>query len=90
MGKLKELEKIETAIVDTAIHELIVWNDDVNTFDHVIKTLIEVVKHNSHQAEQCTLLIHYKGKCSVKRGSFDFLKPMAEGIIDRGINATVE
>jgi ATP-dependent Clp protease adaptor protein ClpS len=90
MGQVKEIEKIESKIEETEIHDLIVWNDDVNTFDHVIKTLIDVVKHNSLQAEQCTLLIHYKGKCGVKKGDFDTLKPLAEAIIDRGINATIE
>jgi ATP-dependent Clp protease adaptor protein ClpS len=71
-------------------HNLIVWNDDVNSFDHVINTLIEVCKHTSTQAEQCTMLIHYKGKCAVKKGSFDYLRPMAETIIDRGIQATID
>jgi ATP-dependent Clp protease adaptor protein ClpS len=56
----------------------------------VIDTLITVCKHTTTQAEQCTMLIHYKGKCDVKKGSFDFLRPMAEAIIDRGIQATVE
>jgi ATP-dependent Clp protease adaptor protein ClpS len=69
---------------------LIVWNDEVNTFDHVIDTLIAVCKHNKTQAEQCTWLIHTKGKCDVRKGSFDALRPMAEAIIDRGINATIE
>ncbi len=69
---------------------LIVWNDDVNTFDWVIKALMDICGHEEHQAEQCTLLIHYKGKCTVKTGDFDTLKPMCEAIIDRGINATVE
>jgi ATP-dependent Clp protease adaptor protein ClpS len=71
-------------------HDLIVWNDEVNSFDHVINTLVEVCKHTKTQAEQCTMLIHYKGKCAVKKGSFDYLRPMAEAIIDRGIQATVD
>jgi ATP-dependent Clp protease adaptor protein ClpS len=72
------------------LYHLIVWNDDVNSFDHVINTLIEICHHEPHQAEQCTWLIHYKGKCDVQKGSFDKLKKMAEAIIDRGINATIE
>ena len=70
--------------------QLIVWNDDVNSFDWVIDTLIKVCGHEPEQAEQCTLLIHFKGKCSVKNGGYDTLKSMKESIIDRGINATVE
>jgi ATP-dependent Clp protease adaptor protein ClpS len=77
--------------VDAEINNnLIVWNDEVNTFEHVIDTLIEVCKHTKTQAEQCTMLIHYKGKCDVKKGSFTTLRPMAEAIIDRGIQATIE
>lgn len=69
---------------------LICWNDDVNTFEHVIQSLIEICDHTPEQAEQSTLIIHYNGKCSVRSGEFDKLRPMAEGLIDRGINATIE
>lgn len=69
---------------------LIVWNDDVNTFQWVIETLIEICKHSYEQAEQCAYIIHYKGKYSVKEGSYDELKPMCEAITERGISATVE
>lgn len=69
---------------------LIMWNDDVNTFDWVIKTLIEVCKHEPEQAEQCSLIIHFKGKCIVKNGSYDKLKIMRDAIVDRGIGATIE
>ena len=70
--------------------QLIVWNDDVNTFDWVIETLIQICGHTKEQAEQCTILIHYRGKCSVKKDSFNKLKPLCEAIIDRNINATIE
>lgn len=79
--------------VDVAIEEpyqLIVWNDDVNTFDWVIETLMTVCGHTQEQAEQCALLIHYKGKCDVKRGSYEKLEPMCTAITDRHINATIE
>jgi ATP-dependent Clp protease adaptor protein ClpS len=69
---------------------LIVWNDDVNTFQWVIETLIEICKHSYEQAEQCAYIIHYKGKYSVKEGKYDELKPMCEAITERGISATVE
>lgn len=79
------LEDIET----TDLMDLVVFNDDVNTFDHVIDTLIRVCNHTKEQAEQCTLLIHYKGKCAVKTGSFDYLKPMREAICEAGIDARI-
>ena len=75
--------------VDHPFH-LIVWNDEVNTFEWVIETLMEICKHNYEQAEQCTYIIHYKGKYSVKEGSYEELKPMCDAITERGIGATVE
>lgn len=75
--------------VETDIKKLIVYNDEVNTFDWVIDTLIEVCKHSSEQAEQCTLIIHYKGKCSVKEGEFDELAGMRNEICRRGISAEI-
>lgn len=69
---------------------LLVFNDDFNTFEHVIETLIKVCKHDKIQAEQCTHLIHYKGKCRVKEGSYEYLKPMKDGITDAGINAVID
>ena len=68
---------------------LIVYNDDYNTFDHVIQTLIKVCKHTMEQAEQCTWIIHHKGKCSVKEGSFNQLRPMRHAICDAGIDARI-
>ena len=79
------LEVIET----TDLMDLVVFNDDVNTFDHVINTLIKICKHTQEQAEQCTMLIHYKGKCTVKNGSFEFLKPMRDAICEAGIDARI-
>ena len=69
---------------------LIVWNDEVNTFEWVIETLIEVCGHSTAQAEQCSYFIHYKGKYSVKQGEYDELKTMCDAITERGIGATVE
>ena len=70
-------------------HGLVVFNDDVNTFDHVIETLVKVCKHERVQAEQCTYIIHFKGKCEVKKGSMIKLNPMKDAILDRGINAAI-
>ena len=83
-------EAFEVEVLDSSRYALIVWNDDVNTFEWVIKTLIEVCKHEPEQAEQCAILIHFTGKTDVKRGSFEELITMCEAIIDRGIGATVE
>lgn len=69
---------------------LVVWNDEVNTFDWVIQSLIEVCGHTEEQAEQCALLIHYNGKYAVKKGEYDDLKPMREALQERGISATLE
>jgi len=71
-------------------HHLIVWNDEVNTFEWVIETLIEVCKHTEQQAEQCAYLIHFTGKYAVKQGDYETLKPMQDAIIERGIGATIE
>ena len=71
-------------------YHLIVWNDDVNTFDWVIETLVAVCRHTHEQAEQCAILIHFQGKYAVKEGSYEELEPMCTAITDRGINATVE
>ena len=76
-------------VVEIAVHNLIVFNDDVNTFDFVINTLMEVCEHTPEQAEQCTLLIHYKGKCTVKNGSWEELVPMRNEICRRGLSAEV-
>ncbi len=71
-------------------YNLIVWNDEVNTFEWVIETLIAVCGHTQEQAEQSALLIHFKGKYGVKKGDYDTLKPMCDAITDRGIGATIE
>ena len=85
------LESPEVVVLEetTDVYDLVVFNDDVNTFEHVIKTLIKVCKHTPEQAEQCTLLIHYKGKCAVKTGLFEELRPMREAICEAGIEARI-
>ena len=69
---------------------LIVHNDNSNTFDWVIESFIEVLKHTFNQAEQCAVIIHYKGKCSVKNGSYDELEPYKTALGERGLNVTIE
>jgi ATP-dependent Clp protease adaptor protein ClpS len=77
-----------TAIEDSC--SLIVWNDEVNTFEWVVETLIAVCGHSEEQAEQCSMIIHTKGKYAVKEGSYEILKPQCDAITERGINATIE
>lgn len=71
-------------------NQLIIYNDDVNTFDFVIDSLIKVCKHERIQAEQCTHIIHYNGRCSVKDGDFKKLRPMCDALQDRGLSAVIE
>lgn len=89
MSQTETLEEVLTVeqLVDNK--DLIVFNDDVNTFDHVIDSLIKVCKHEPIQAEQCTWLVHYKGKCQVKTGDFETLEPMCTALLDRGITAEI-
>ena len=70
-------------------NKLVLYNDDFNTFDFVINCLIEICGHTLEQAEQCTILVHYKGKCTVKTGSMDLLKPMHEKLIARGLTSEI-
>ncbi len=71
-------------------HELILYNDDVNTFDHVIACLIRYCEHDELQAEQCSLIVHYNGKCTVKKGGFDDLRPKCEALLDNDLTADIE
>lgn len=86
----------EEALLDEVLYEsgplreIILHNDDVNTFDHVIQSLMEVCGHDPIQAEQCAWIVHYKGKCSVKRGTFDQLEPRCTALQDRGLSADIE
>jgi len=83
----ESIEVLENLLKD---HEIIVYNDDVNTFDFVIDSLIDVCEHEPIQAEQCTMLIHYKGKCAVKTGSYDDLKPRCSKLLKLGLSAEIK
>lgn len=86
------LEDIEIALdelLDANSH-LVVYNDDVNTFDWVIESLVEIVGHDTVQAEQLAMLIHFKGKATVKSGSHEELKPLKDGLCDRELSAVIE
>ena len=82
-------EEFEVEVLDSSRYMLIVWNDDVNTFDHVIETLIRVCSHTSEQAEQCALIVHYNGKCTVKTGSLKELTPQCLQLLEAGLSAEI-
>jgi ATP-dependent Clp protease adaptor protein ClpS len=69
--------------------QIILYNDDVNTFDHVIETLIYACDHTPEQAEQCSIIVHYNGKCAVKTGSYDDLKPRCTILLEAGLTAEI-
>ena len=85
--KIKEKTLTEDAV--SVNHEIIIYNDDVNTFDHVIETLIRVCSHTGEQAEQCALIIHYKGKCTVKTGVMKELVPQCTQLLEAGLSAEI-
>lgn len=87
--EVEVIEDVELQIENLKLYSLVVFNDEVNTFDFVIDTLMEVCEHTPEQAEQCTIIIHYKGKCQVKTGDFEELAPMRNEICRRGISAEV-
>lgn len=83
-------DDVDTLVDTQKPYQLIVWNDEVNSFDWVIETLKEVCGHSHEQAEQCAYIIHFKGKYAVKHGEYDELKPQCDAITERGIGATIE
>lgn len=90
MATIEKTQIKKSVLEEVSInHEIILYNDDVNTFDHVIETLIRVCKHEELQAEQCAILVHYKGNCCVKTGSFDELRPQCTALLDAGLSAEI-
>jgi ATP-dependent Clp protease adaptor protein ClpS len=82
----------ESLLVDQKekdLNEIVLFNDDVNTFDHVIQTLVDVCEHTPEQAEQCSLIVHYNGKCTVKTGEYNDLKPRCTRLLQAGLNAEI-
>lgn len=86
--KTKSITKFKEKIVDES--SIILYNDDYNTFDYVIKCLIKICKHTSEQAEQCAYIVHFKGKCSVKTGLKDRLLPVCKALKNKGLSAKIE
>ena len=87
--KEKVSEKILVDLDSSHENEIILYNDDVNTFDHVIDTLMKVCEHTLEQAKQCSIIVHYKGKCSVKTGSYSDLKPRCTKLLEAGLSAEI-
>ncbi|MFD1293794.1 ATP-dependent Clp protease adaptor ClpS [Lutibacter holmesii] len=87
--KEKIQEEVDVLEQETNLNEIVLFNDDVNTFDFVIDALIEVCDHTLEQAEQCTMLVHYKGKCTVKTGEYKDLEPRCTKLLNRGLSAEI-
>jgi len=85
--KYQEQDDVLTA--ETPKHQIILYNDEVNTFDHVINTLIRACDHSEEQAHQCSLIVHYKGKCDVKTGEYEDLKPQCSKLLQAGLSAEI-
>lgn len=88
-AKEKYSEKVKIDTKEKKNNEIVLYDDDVNTFDHVIDTLIYACDHTPEQAEQCSLLVHYKGKCTVKTGSYEDLKPRCSKLLEAGLSAEI-
>lgn len=82
-------EKVATEEKVEQNRTLVLYNDDVNTFDFVIDSLVKICKHEIMQAEQCTWIVHYNGKCSVKEGEFKKLRPMRQALNEKGLTAKI-
>ena len=88
-SKEKIQEKVDVLNQEVAQREIVLFNDEVHTFEFVINSLIDVCEHSPEQAEQCTYLVHYKGKCSVKSGEYDELKPRCTRLLNLGLSAEI-
>ena len=88
-NKEKLLEDLLLYTQNVKQNEIVLFNDDVNTFEHVIDTLIDVCEHTPEQAEQCSLIVHYNGKCTVKTGEYPDLKPRCSRLLQAGLNAEI-
>ncbi|MEP1487256.1 MAG: ATP-dependent Clp protease adaptor ClpS [Algibacter sp.] len=85
----KTLEELLLQEEVLAQNEIVLFNDEVNTFDHVIETLIYACEHTPEQAEQCSIIVHHNGKCTVKTGLLDDLKPKCTMLLEAGLSAEI-
>ena len=82
--------KSETATLEDSGCSLVLYNDDVHTFDYVIKALVDICRHTEEQAEQCAILVHCHGSCTVKRGSYSMLLPMHQALLDKELTSEIQ
>lgn len=87
--KEKIQEELDVLENEANLNEIVLYNDEVNTFDYVIETLINACDHTPEQAEQCSIIVHYKGKCTVKTGAYDDLKPRCTMLLNAGLSAEI-
>jgi len=87
--KHKRSEDLLVSKKEKSLNEIVLYNDDVNTFDHVIDTLISACDHTPEQAEQCSLIVHYKGQCTVKTGEYKDLEPRCTVLLNAGLSAEI-
>ncbi|MEZ7886761.1 MAG: ATP-dependent Clp protease adaptor ClpS [Flavobacteriales bacterium] len=83
-------EELDVLVEEAVSNKIVLFNDEVNSFDFVIEALIKVCGHEAIQAEQCTILVHFKGRCTVKEGDYDDLEPMCTALLDRGLTAEIQ
>ena len=88
-GQEQYKEESEVDVLEQRLNQIILYNDEVNTFDHVIETLIYACEHTPEQAEQCSLIVHYKGKCEVKTGTYEELEPRCSKLLQAGLSAEI-
>ncbi|MFT6096334.1 MAG: ATP-dependent Clp protease adaptor protein ClpS [Nonlabens sp.] len=84
------LPELELEVLEQKENKIVLFNDEVNTFDHVIDMLVAACDHTPIQAEQCSLIVHYKGKCNVKTGDYDDLKPRCTALLEAGLTAEIQ
>jgi ATP-dependent Clp protease adaptor protein ClpS len=90
MATKEQIKEVSEPTANQGVfNKIVLFNDDVNTFDHVIQTLVETCNHTYEQAEQCSILVHYKGKCIVKTGPLDDLKPRCVKLLHAGLSAEI-
>ncbi len=86
----KKQEDIEEFVEDIPSHKVILYNDDYNTFDWVIESLVDVCEHDPVQAEQCAVIVHFKGKANVKSGELEDMQGICQALCDRDLSAVLE
>ncbi|NQX92580.1 MAG: ATP-dependent Clp protease adaptor ClpS [Flavobacteriales bacterium] len=87
---VEEQYEVDVLVKEVEEKQIVLFNDDVNTFDHVIHCLMTICKHDPIQAEQCAIIVHFKGKCTVKSGEYEKLEPMCTALLDKGLTAEIQ